>query len=534
MPTYQTLLPSNIYPFLESMVNLYSAIEKPMHVAVLAGEKIANIEKRLQSQFQVDSTTVRNVYHDLKGKHSSIRELRKSQTKELKSTISSIKKSIATQQKRIKVKHSLHQSTQKHRFIIHQKKRRLALLQQKLEKLKDSNINLCFGTKKLFLAQHHLEKNGYGNHQEWLADWKAARTSSFVMVGSKTYAGGNQLCRLDTQGQIVITVPPCLVKDYGSKITTQSIGFRYGQEFIDIALSPSRHKRGKSYRNGTEKPVTHRFVRKNGNWYLHTYVELPDIPTITSKTNGAIGIDLNVNNIAWAYCDSEGNLQDKGQIAINLDDKSSGQITHILSLAIAQILARAITHECPVVIEKLDFSSKKARLREGSKPYAKMLSQFAYSKFAELVHSKAKLSAIQVIEVNPAYSSLIGMVKFMSLYGLNSGTSAALVLARRGLRLSERLPRGCNALVSPVDDTKHVWTYWGRISKQLKGCHRHSYFEMKVRVEVKLNNQSPNGHHECLGKPQATCPHQERKLFGKSRNTSTILSSTSALGATSA
>ena len=186
-------------------------------------------------------------------------------------------------------------------------------------------------------------------------------------------------------------------------------------------------------------------VRKNSSWYLHTYVELPDIPTMTSKSNGAIGIDLNIGNIAWAYCDSEGNLRDKGQIAINLEEASAGQATHILSLAIAQILKKATQYECPVVIEKLDFGSKKARLREHGKRYAKMLSSFAYSKFAELVHSKARLAAIQVIEVNPAYSSLIGMIKFMSLYGLNSGTGAALVLARRSLRLSEL----CCELVTP-------------------------------------------------------------------------------------
>ena len=491
MPTYQTLLPSNIYPFLESMASLYSSIEKKMHVAILAGEKIDSIEKRLGQEFQVDSTTVRNVYHNLKGKHSGIKELRKTQIKEIKSTISSIKKSIETRHKRVKAKLKAQQSASKHRFIIHQKKRRLGIKQQKLEKLQSSEISLCFGTKKLFKAQYHLEENGYSNHNEWLIDWCKARTSSFVMVGSKTYASGNQLCRLDCNGNLAITVPPCLVKEYGGKVTASKISFRYGQEFINIALTPTRHKRGKSYRNGTEKAVTHRFVRKNDNWYLHTYVELPDIPTITSYANGAIGIDLNVDNIAWAYCDGEGNLKDRGQIAIDKISKSSGQATHILSLTIAQILEKATQYECPVVIEKLDFGSKKARLREHGKRYAKMLSSFAYSKFAELVHSKAQLAAIQVIEVNPAYSSLIGMVKFMSLYGLNSGTSAALVLARRSLRLSERLPRVCNALVQPEDCAKHVWTYWGRISKILKGCRRHSYFEMKVRVGVKLSGREP-------------------------------------------
>ncbi len=63
------------------------------------------------------------------------------------------------------------------------------------------------------------------------------------------------------------------------------------------------------------------------------------------KANGAIGIDLNADNIAWAYCDSEGNLKDKGQITINLENKSSGQTTHILSLAIAQILDKATRYQ---------------------------------------------------------------------------------------------------------------------------------------------------------------------------------------------
>ncbi len=107
----------------------------------------------------------------------------------------------------------------------------------------------------------------------------------------------------------------------------------------------------------------------------------------------------------------------------------------------------------------------------------------------------------------------------MSLYGLNSSTAAALVLARRSLRLSERLPRFLYALLSPVDDNKHVWSYWARSSKFLKGCHRHSYFEMKVRIGVKPVNQSSN---------------TERKLTGKSDDTPIIPSDISALDITSA
>ena len=464
-----------------------------MHVALMRGESIAAIEKSLQAKYKVDSTTIRNVYHNVKGKHQGIKELKKTQAKDLKSTIKSIQSAI---KKRLKKK----QITQKDRFIIHQKKRRLAIKQHKLKVLQDKNISLCFGTKRLFKAQFNLEANGYSSHDEWLADWRKARQSNFMMVGSKTYQGGNQLCRLTSDGELKITVPICLLQKFGSHVVYDGIKFRYGQTFIDIALTPTRHKRGNSYRNGTEKAVTHRFVKKNDKWYLHTTVELPDIPWVSHRNNGAIGIDLNVGSIAWAYCDQEGNLSSHGQINIDLKDKSSGQTTHILSQAIGQIIDLAVEYQCPIVIEKLDFNSKKNRLREHGKRYARMLSSFAYSKFSELVHSKAQLQAIQVISVNPAYSSLIGIVKYMSLYGLNSGTSAALVLARRGLRFSERLPRVLYALLSPVDHNKHVWSYWARISKLVKGCHRHSYFEMRFRVGVKPNNQSLLPNKKLLGK----------------------------------
>ncbi len=501
MPTYQTLLPSHIYSFLDEMCQLYSKIERVMHVRTLAGEKIGAIEKLIQLEYFVDITTVRNVHHNLKGKLSSIKELQTIQVKDLKTTISGLKKTIKCIEKQSYKKIKLGESNQKERFIIHKKKRRLGNLQQKLEQLeqqiKSGKISLCFGTKKRFLAQYNLEANGYKSRNEWLTDWRAARSSNFLMVGSKTYSSGNQLCRLDRFGNLAITVPPALKEQFGEKVNCNGIKFRYGQEFINIALTPTLHKRGREYRNGTEKPVTHRFVKREEKWYLHTHVELPNIPYMSSPKNGCVGMDLNVNNIAWAYCDGTGNLKEKGQINLDLENKSSAQITNILSLAISQVINIATKYSSPLAIEKLDFSKKKATLREyGSPRYAKMLSQFAYSKFGDLVKSKAKLAAIEVKLVNPAYSSLIGLTKYMSLYGLNSGTAAALVLARRSLRFSERLPRVLVALFKPVDLNKHVWSYWARISKLVKGCHRHSYFGMKIRVGDKLNNQSSRAEKE--------------------------------------
>jgi IS605 OrfB family transposase len=309
-----------------------------------------------------------------------------------------------------------------------------------------------------------------------------------MMVGAKIYRGGNQLCRLDSEGNLTITVPKCLISRFGTHVSCTNVFFRYGQGWIDSALEAKTYVsegRKKSSRVGATAPLTHRFVRKDGRWYLHTTVERPELPWTSSKANGAIGIDLNVNTIAWAHCDHNGNLKAHGQIAIDLKDKSTRQAQDILSKAVVEIITLAKALQCPIVIERLDFAKKKAGLREQGKRYAEMLSSFAYAKFGELIQSKAYYAQLQVIEVNPAYSSLIGLTNFMSMYGLNSGTAAGLVLARRCFRFSERLPLPVMALLSPVDGNRHLWSSWSRAAKKLKGATRHSYFAMKVKVGVK-------------------------------------------------
>lgn len=72
-----------------------------------------------------------------------------------------------------------------------------------------------------------------------------------------------------------------------------------------------------------------------------------------------------------------------------------------------------------MVVERLDFRAKKARLREASPHYSRKLSHFAYAAFHALLVSRAAREGVEVIEVNPAYTSVIGKVKFMARYGLS-------------------------------------------------------------------------------------------------------------------
>jgi hypothetical protein len=71
---------------------------------------------------------------------------------------------------------------------LHQKKRKLKnLLERQSQAIGQQQrpfaAGLCFGGRKLFHAQHHLQENGYKNHAEWLDDWKLARSRQFFRAG---------------------------------------------------------------------------------------------------------------------------------------------------------------------------------------------------------------------------------------------------------------------------------------------------------------------------------------------------------------
>ena len=219
-----------------------------------------------------------------------------------------------------------------------------------------------------------------------------------------------------------------------------------------------------------------------------------------------LGIDLNPKVIGWSYCDLEGNLIDHGQIKINIQDKNKNQTLAILGDACKLLVEIGRKYQCPLAIENLDFSRKKASMTELGVKYSRMLSNFAYSCFYQILVSRGRSWGIEVIKVNPAYSSLIGLTKFMSLYGLSSDTAAGLVIARRALRLSERIPPKYARLVQ-VDSHRHVWSWWNALSKKLKGISRHSFFSSGANSPLEVNPYDEfleQSRDRSIGKPQGT------------------------------
>ena len=72
---------------------------------------------------------------------------------------------------------------------VHQKKRRLVNILNRLAALESDisaeKVRLCFGSKRLWRKQHDLGANGYSSREEWLKDWRTARSDEFFVLGSR-------------------------------------------------------------------------------------------------------------------------------------------------------------------------------------------------------------------------------------------------------------------------------------------------------------------------------------------------------------
>ncbi len=283
-----------------------------------------------------------------------------------------------------------------------------------------------------------------------------------------------------------LTLPDCLSADHGKHLVIEGVRFAYGHQQVLAALRSNddyamyRRERGEkaARATGLGQAISYRFKRDGKGWRVFATTRMMDVPVVTDRRGGAIGVDLNVDHLAVCETDSSGNFARAFSVPLVTYGKSQRQAEAIIGDVVAGVVEYAREAGKPIVIEKLDFRQKKAVLEGESRKLCRMLSSFSYGKVKAYFLSRGHREGVEVHQVNPAFSSVIGRVKFMERYGLSVHQAAALVLARRLLGGSERIPR---RQVMPVGNgvhvtffvparkrVKHVWTYWGAVSGQLR------------------------------------------------------------------
>jgi IS605 OrfB family transposase len=465
----------------------------------------SEIASQIQSRFGLSNSEAKNAALRGIAAYASQAALVDIYIEEAKEKISKTRQGIHKANAKIKKAASINDKFELRRLTksVHYKHNRIAATEAKIKRLKAAlitgNFTVCFGSKRLARKQHSLEENSYASHEGWLKDWVAARSHQIFYEGANNFAGGNQLVRYNAKSQtLTITVSPCLKHKYGEKVILHGVNFRYGSELIQAAIHTVRKestrkgndgRKKKTCRWGSKQPVSYNINIKGNKVYLNATVDQIQPEQFTSLEQGALGIDFNPTSIDWTLIDRHGNLKQHGSIKINVQDKRSNQTKDIIGKAVAQIVRVAEANSVPVVIEDLDFTKKKAALKEKGKKHARMLSNMAYSQFTEMLESRCSKLGVELIKVDPAYTSVIGVTKYMAMYGLNCGCAAALVVARRGQGRTEKLPTShARYFKRPEDRLKsRAWQVFAKKVK-LCGAHLRHYWYFSGQKQVRSNS----------------------------------------------
>ena len=475
--TYTTLIKSaDISPETESSLSAYAAlfgrVERKLYASLCADKMTANERKsHFIRKHQISGRQYNAILRTLTGKLDSKRELDKLYQSEKKERIEAVSGTISRLQSQadmLSKTGGVPPEIQKIRFKAHQKSRYRARLTEQLEKIASNTgkiPSMCFGSKKLFGKQFFLKENNLKNHAEWLEEWQNARSSQFMVLGSKDETCGNQGAQLyvdnEDEFRLSLRLPDALG---GGRAELSGFDFNYGKSAVLAACAENERRRAANVKELTRsspwvkdrktgeirpqtknevlssygQPLTMRFIRHKFGWTLAVTVEeqAPEVTT-GSYENGCLGIDVNADHLAVCVVTPDGNKRYVENVPCPASGRglTTGQRMAMIGDAVKRIIEIGKTYGVGVGIEKLDFSRKKQALKEtANKHHRTMLSAFAHNMVLSLIERRCYREGLPCKAVNPTMTSIIGMFKYHSTQN-TTHQAAAQVIARRTLGL---------------------------------------------------------------------------------------------------
>ena len=328
-------------------------------------------------------------------------------------------------------------SKKKTKFQKHFIKQNINKLNQKLNN--NRKISRMWGSKSFYKKQWNCE-----DKEKWLEQWKIKRNHSLFIIGSSDESFGNSLCQLQTLNNIRLTLP----KNFQNKYINLSVDFNKDKKIYKYLQNAVIEKKALTY--------TIYQNSDNKNWYVSISFSISN--ECLDHNYGTIGLDFNYNLIALSSIKQDGNKEYFKNLYFELDKNNSNKNTQILSDLVSQIVNIAKENRKTITIEKLDL---KKILKD------EKLSYVVYNKFFSLLKVKCVKEGILIIEVNPAFTSIIGSLKYQRRFGVSRHASASYVIGRRGLNYIERIPKKYICLLQSGEKDKSMFFQWKSINKRL-------------------------------------------------------------------
>jgi IS605 OrfB family transposase len=192
-----------------------------------------------------------------------------------------------------------------------------------------------------------------------------------------------------------------------------------------------------------------RFKVRNGKFYAQVSWEEKTVQPVITKAYGVMGIDINAYpfHLALAYVPTGGNLENFERIDLReMEGKTKNQREHIAWRIARQVIERALESGKAIVMEDLQ-KVPKGRRGDGLAKLRRKLHKWVYRSVLEKIEVYARRMGVQLIKVNPAYTSIIGKLKYAPIYNIDKDVAGAYVIGRRGLGFEEKLPKNYRELL---------------------------------------------------------------------------------------
>jgi IS605 OrfB family transposase len=188
----------------------------------------------------------------------------------------------------------------------------------------------------------------------------------------------------------------------------------------------------------TGKAYTVEVIRKNGKYHLHITFDIDTPETKEFTRLGMLGIDTNPNGLALTRITKKGNYKSHEFIKCpKMLTANSNQRTNLAWELAHKVVNKALKYKVGIAIEDLKFDQSK----DSGKKFNRLKHNFAYRKMLEAIESVAIKKGVDIIKVNPAYTSKIGLYKYCHQYGMDIHNGAAMVIARRAYGYKEKVPK---------------------------------------------------------------------------------------------
>ena len=310
---------------------------------------------------------------------------------------------------------------------------------------KQNPKKLIFGSRALFeqLKKKHLT----GAKREKLRQkWEERRYGILYSIGQKASKGNLNLRLVNLEGQWHLRINLGNGEYVWAKVVRSAK--RKTDKWIGF-ISDIEH----AEKTNDWFPYTVRLKLRNGKIYAQFSREekFPEV-TIT-KDNGVMGIDINAYpfHLALVHTAKDGNLEKYERISLdNLLEGSSEKREYLSWQVVHQVVGIAKRERKAIVVENLE-KLPKGKRGDGLPKLRQKLQKWVYKGLLQKIKIVAKRNGIQVIKVNPAYTSIIGKLKYAPLYNIDKDTAGAYVIARRGLGFKERLPKNYKGLLKDAE-----------------------------------------------------------------------------------